>query len=414
VWSPDAKQIAFVETVTDRALNSTLIELNPASVTVERSEGSQSRQFVNGQAQSNSQQNLEPRITEDNPSRVIIERGDSAKLLSNALYIASADGAKPLSEIYASTADQVAYIDWSPDGAQLAFLNDHGERGVGINLISAQSGQKAREIINGSNATWHWNPDGKSIIAKVDTVRTSVRSALASINPENDNRASIVNGARLAYQSPQYSPDGGFMLTASEPSDGKSDLLLADRAGNTVKKLTSFVGRLNYAWSPAGVQIAYITRESPTATGGALHLLNANTGEDRVLSQMPVSAFFWSPDGQRIAIFSFLRTQDISPDFPGINLLAEDASIPFMLAMIDINSRTARQLFYFEPTESLLRVISEFDRFNRSINFWSPDSKKFVLPVAYGPGNYIIETEATGSINPRVITRGTMAVWSPK
>jgi Tol biopolymer transport system component len=63
-------------------------------------------------------------------------------------------------------------------------------------------------------------------------------------------------------------------------------------------------------------------------------------------------------------------------------------------------------------------VTTEFDRYARAVNIWSPDSSKLVFTVSYGNGtqslDFVLETEASGSIDFRVLTFGSLAFWSPK
>jgi hypothetical protein len=101
-----------------------------------------------------------------------------------------------------------------------------------------------------------------------------------------------------------------------------------------------------------------------------------------------------------------------------MDLTSSSPNFVLMLQTIDVNTRGFRQLFYFEPTTAFRAVLSQFDRFSRSMTIWSPDSKRLVFPVIYSNAqtsyNLVLETEATGSIEPRVVSQGTLAVWSPK
>ena len=155
-----------------------------------------------------------------------------------------------------------------------------------------------------------------------------------------------------------------------------------------------------------------------SAPGGALHLLDINTGLDTALSQMPMLAFFWSPDGDRMATFSAIPVSDMSKDFAGMDLTSAQPSSVLILQTIDVGTKAFRQLFYLEPTREFRLALDHFDRFSRSITIWSPDSRSLVFPVIFSNTtasyNLILETEATGSIEPRVISQGTMAVWSPR
>jgi hypothetical protein len=89
-----------------------------------------------------------------------------------------------------------------------------------------------------------------------------------------------------------------------------------------------------------------------------------------------------------------------------------------LLETIDPANGNARSLFVFAPTNAFQRLVAEFDRYSRGVTIWSPDSRKLVLTLTYGntsgTRDWVIETEASGSINPRVLGNGSLAFWSPK
>jgi len=77
-------------------------------------------------------------------------------------------------------------------------------------------------------------------------------------------------------------------------------------------------------------------------------------------------------------------------------------------------------LLLFEPTPQFDQVLRRFDRYSRGLTIWSPDSLRLVVPILLNEGSqgstgFVLEMEATGSVNPRVISAGgVMAVWSPR
>jgi Tol biopolymer transport system component len=426
IWSPDASQIAFVEATARRTSASRVIEYGADMVAVRRGE----RSYTVEQTEQGQAVRSEPNTTavEQEPSRVIIERGsDSGELVSVAIYLARADGKSPLQELYISDQSAVTYLDWSPDSSHIAFLTQSEPESVALNLVDT-SGAKARVLAQGVAGAWHWHPDGKTLMTKVDRAADGRMADLALVDPKTDQAvASVATKVDLPFRAPAFSPDGNSMLLTVQ-SDGQEYLALADGQGTLVRKLVPIKGQVSFSWSPVQAKVAYIVQELATEAattpgesaplGGALHVLDVNTGEDRVLSNLPVLGFFWSPDGTRLATFSPVRASEMAQDFPGVNLASSSASAVLMLQTIDVNTRAYRQLFYFEPTNAFLALLSQYDRFSRSMTLWSPDSKRLVFPVIYTNAqtsyNLILETEATGSIEPRVISEGTIAVWSPR
>lgn len=421
VWSPDAKQLALIELTARRTSVSSTVELNPEAVIIQRGPNSA---VMEQSAEGQSVQPVEPGTrVERNPQRVIIQRGsDSGEFVSSAVYLASADGKRPLRELFLSKSQDIPYLDWSPDNSRIAFLTQSIEdQSVELNLVNAQDGARPRKLVGGASAFWSWNPDGKTMITKVGIPGSPDKLSLFDTNTDQTTRIPSIE--QLAFQAPHFSPDGGYMLITeksgeSDSTFGKHKLILADRTGQPQKTLTEFEGLISFAWSPAGAKVAYVVQSNDQVPGGPLTVLDVNTGEKKVVSNKPVMAFFWSPDGQRIASFSRANTTDIQPDFKGFDFTPPMSAPTMLLETINPTTGAARSLFYFAPTPAFQRLAAEFDRFSRSVNIWSPDSRKMVFTLTYGntsgSRDYVLETEASGSINPRVIGNGSLAFWSPR
>ncbi|MCS7060177.1 MAG: hypothetical protein RMN25_03340 [Anaerolineae bacterium] len=419
MWSPDGRRLALIEVVAQRPAVSAVIEYGVDEIIVRR--GRESRTIIVGaQGQlASSAPNTQYRVTQ--PNRVVIEPATgSANLVYNALYVTDADGKSPLIEVHASEDNWIRYLNWSPDGSRLAFVSEDIRTGqVSLNVDSVEPpNQPARRLFNGASAAWHWSPDGATLLARVRLTPTSTLPVLSMFDVAGNGRPTILSsGSVLAFFSPQLSPDGQRILTTIDEGN-RSYLAVMDRQGKLIRRLTEFQGAVSFAWSPAEERVAYITRQSPQQSGGVLRLVDVNSGEDKVLTDQPVIGFFWAPDGRRIAAFSPMQPSDITPDLPGIDYTSSQPGTVLMLHTIDVNTRNARQIAYFEPTEEFLSLITQFDVFSRSMNIWSPDSTKLVFPLQVttrqGPLDVIFQTEASGSITPRFIGLGALAFWSPK
>ena|GEM_PF-1767069 len=415
VWSPDAKQLALVELTGRRTAVSTTVELNPDAVIIQRGANSQ---VIEQSADGPTTKAVAPGMrVERNPARVVIQRGSAGgEFVSSALYVASADGKRPMREIYVSDKQDVPFLDWAPDSSQIAFLTENvQDQSTSLNLIKTQEGSRAKTVLQGSSATWDWSPDSKTLIAKVGT--SSGSDGLSLVNASGDGMTKLSSKGAPAFQAPAFSPDGGYMLLTEE-NDKKQKLVLADRAGKTLKTLADFTGQISFAWSPAGAKVAYVIQTDNTNQGGPLTVVDVNSGDKRVVSNKPVQAFFWAPDGQRIAVFSRADATDVPPNFQGFDLVPQMSTPLMLLETVDPKTSAARELFYFAPTTAFLRVAAEFDRWSRGVNIWSPDSRKLVFTLTFGntsgSRDYVIETEASGSLFPRILGNGGLAFWSPK
>ena len=420
VWSPDAAQVAFVEMTAERTSTSRVIELGADTVTVER--GEQSVTIQQGTSGSSVRSDPNTMSVAQQPSRVIIEKNSGGAILASTLYVARVDGKAPLQEVYNLNQGALGYPDWSPDGKQLAFLSQAQRGVVDLNVVASQAG-KPRQILSGAATAWNWRADGQALVARVVTSTTQDTADLVVWDAQTGKPAApLARNVSLPFDAPAYSPDGNSMLITVQ-SGGRNYLALADRQGNVTRKLAPIVGHIHYVWSPTGASVAYIDTAvaadesdlSQTASGGTLHVLDVNTGADRLITQMPVTSFFWSPDGRRLATFTPVQLEQMSSKFPGMDLTGKQPGSVFILQTIDVSTRQARQLFYLEPTDDFSTLLDRFDRFSHTATIWSPDSNRLVLSIIDANEQpSVIETEASGSIEPRVLSKGTLAVWSPR
>ena len=421
VWSPDGQNLALVEITSKRPVMSSTIELSPESVTIQRGPGSA---VVERTEQGQQVQPVAPgSVVERRPDMVIIQRGrNTGDLVSTALYVAQADGKRPLKELYLSNNEDIPYIDWSPDGSKISFLTHNvQDEQYAFNLVDSSGASKPNALLTGSSLFWHWHPDGEFLLTKAGLAQGNTSSGsdqLALLDPKTNATTPIGSAAEpMPFLAPSFSPDGQFI--AMTKRDGNSfKLILADNQGKEIKTLTQFNGTISFAWANTGSQLAYVVRQSSQIPGGALRVVNATTGEDKTLTQLPVMAFFWSPDGTHIATYTSATMNDIDPNFAGYNFAPPGAREVMLLQTIDVKTKNTRQLFYLEPTQAFRRLISEFDRYSRAVTIWSPDSRKLVFTLSYGSDtdsqDYVVESESSGSLVPRILTNGALAFWSPK
>ena len=418
VWSPDGQNLALVESTSKRSVVSTTVELSPESVTIEHGPGSA---IVERTQEGQRLQPVAPgRTVEQRPDMIIIQRGrNTGDLVSSALYVAKADGMRPMRELYLTKNEEIPYIDWAPDGSKISFLTRNvNDESYAINLVDPSGSSKPTALMSGASLFWDWHPSSQFLLAKSGSFDSSGGDELTIVDPQtNATKPVETSNNAMPFLTPSYSPDGQYMAL-TERADQQFKLILADKEGKPTKSLATFNGIISFAWSPAGAKLAYVVQQSSDSPGGALHMVDANTGEDKVLSQQPVVAFFWSPDGQYIATYSTMQPVEVDPNFAGFNFVPPSATTILLLQTIRVSDKNTRQLFYFEPTEAFRRLTSEFDRYSRAVTIWSPDSRKIVFTLSYGNGmesrDYVLESESTGSLVPRILANGSLAFWSPK
>jgi dipeptidyl aminopeptidase/acylaminoacyl peptidase len=193
---------------------------------------------------------------------------------------------------------------WSPDGTQLAFLSNRGEREkpAQIYLIPFGGGEaRLLTSIPGGIEDFAWSPDGRRLIC---TVRKHDPEELERQQDDQKKKLGVVarHVDRLFYKLDGY----GYL-----PHE-RWHLWLVDVRSGKARQLTAHpVYDEQYpAWSPDGKSIVFVSNRSPEpdalpwavdlyvmpATGGDLRCIPAPTGE----KFLPA----FSPDGRWIAYYA--------------------------------------------------------------------------------------------------------------
>jgi TolB protein len=165
---------------------------------------------------------------------------------------------------------------------------------------------------------------------------------------------------------------------------------------------------------------------------GPLRLLDIARKAVDTLVEATVLAFFWAPDGQKIAYFTLAATLSPAPSpvSPAANgrtngiyrpthrgLLAGGQAVRpetllLDLGVVNISTRQQRKLATFEPdTYFINQFLPFFDQYALSHRLWSPASDALVLPVMTGNISHISVASIAGG-SPQPLAEGHMAFWS--
>ena len=181
--------------------------------------------------------------------------------------------------------------------------------------------------------------------------------------------------------------------------------------------MARFDGSISFSLSPGGDQVAYIVTERSMAAAafGALYVTDLSTGQTRTVSTEPTLAFFWSPEGDRLA---YLQLGGSRPDVPQASLRPVSATavdVPWLRWHLwDGTGSTA--LSQFQPNATyLLDYLRYFDQYARSMTPWAPDGSAFTYAGEGMSGAQGIWVQpATPDGEAVRIGDGVYAAWSPR
>jgi TolB protein len=134
---------------------------------------------------------------------------------------------------------------WSPDGSQLVFVSDRGDR-PHLYIASAEGGESKQITFQGSeNVAPDWGPDGRIVFSSRLGGRYRVcvyDPAKGVIEPLADDGAN--------YEDPSWAPDRRHVV-ASRSVAFRSQVWILDTLGDPPRRLTSLAGDwYSPAWSP--------------------------------------------------------------------------------------------------------------------------------------------------------------------
>lgn len=167
-----------------------------------------------------------------------------------------------------------------------------------------------------------------------------------------------------------------------------------------------------FAWRPGREQLSVQGATLPGYFVGPVVLLDAESGEARVVSEDLVVASFWSPDGRWLATLSLEAGGEDGPVVEGGPARVQGRLPLLSLRFVDVDGLTAVDAGTFPLTPAFLsQYLPFFDQYSRSHRLWSPDSTALVLPVVGptgAPTLVVVGVDGTSA----TLAPGDMPAWN--
>jgi Tol biopolymer transport system component len=330
--------------------------------------------------------------------------GDAQTQTASKMFVRSVDD-ETTTEIYSSETEFPFYLYWSPDNENVTFLSTSAN-GQSLLLQQATANGNGRVILDtGAPYYWSWAPDGKTMIVHAGSAASAAPERLAFLQVDSDVIEDGLDSTPAPFQAPAWSPDGSRILLTRASAEGGKEIVVLNSAGEFERSIAKFDVNAAFGWSPDGELIAHIAGSEAIGAGaiGNLHVTDVTAGED-FFQDTDVFAFFWSPNGKKLAYFKPLLAN--GSDASSQQLLLE-------LNMLDVTSGESKKLFTFQPTNQFAGILPYFDQYAQSATIWSPDSNNLVLSFVDQEGNPgIAIVAASGQLEPRIISQGFIAFWS--
>ncbi|MCH8185184.1 MAG: PD40 domain-containing protein [Chloroflexi bacterium] len=312
----------------------------------------------------------------------------------------------------------VHYPLWSPDSTRVAFIAFTSE-GLSLFLDDVRDSAGPVFVMDQGPLWMSWSPDSQYLL-----VHRGADHFL--VNTLEGIRVNDLGVRAVGYRVPAWKPQGGIITLARGVGPDRYTILNARVVGNglddpepiTFLREIGFPLAPAFLWSPSGELLALSGSTRPVMYLGQplmvyrdLALFSDSPKAQTLLIQDNVIAYFWSPDGDRLAYVAPSRTASA-------------------LRWVVVNAADGERwpLVDFVPSRDQLTMFRFFDQYAYSHSLWSPDSGSLVFAgrlvddATAASAHYSLARQESHIIvvdtNPEpltyIIADGTLGFWSPR
>ena len=306
----------------------------------------------------------------------------------------------------------VHYPLWSPDSQTVAFIAIT-RQGLTL-LLDDLSDDPSADFVLGQGPLWiSWSHNSQYML-----IHRGASHFL--LDTSGDLQPELLDFQTARYRVPAWKPreDAVTVMRETEPDRYSLYTVEVSATGpDATQQVMEVESDPAFMWSPRGDFLAVAGSPRGLELMGSimlvyqdLKLVPDSETVDPMTIEDNVLAFFWSPDGSKLAYVTLSQVRGV-----------------LTWNLLDMNSRVQRRLIDFIPSRNQLTMFQFFDQYAYSHSLWSPDSRSLVFAgrpsteateASFGadPGHedpHIIVLD-TDTRSVEYIADGILGFWSPR
>lgn len=304
---------------------------------------------------------------------------------------------------------QLIYASWSPatcealECSRLGVITDADGRAGGdiaFRVHEFATSSAGRPVLEDEAAQVYfaWSERGDRVVRHV----LDKRQSLDEIDVER-GLTRRVEESPGPFFAPSFSR-GRLVYALADREVGGDELTVSVSADAVVAHVPRDARRVAFAPSPDGLRLAVAVRrgpeETPESAFDPVRIVDLASGEITRAgpSTLWTKAFYWSPDGRRLAYLTWVDS---------------DVSAFNQWRIFDVADATDTGLAAFQPTATFGTLTAFFDQFSQSHSLWSPDGRYLAYAAvrAGKPQVWLLDTRARPSRR-LLIADGVVAAFS--